>query len=328
LNQRKGIAVLIVLLLLAVSYWVYNEYFTEKESVLEASGTIEATTIDLNAKIYGTIKSFPISEGDTVQAGQLIAEISRNDLLAQKERDALGVKAAEAQLEDLAAGPRLQEIKQAISSLEAARSIYEKSTNDLDRVEQLHAQGAISLEEVEQARLNQELQKKQLEIAESKLKLLESGNRPQSIATAAAELERSRAVLKTSEALVEDLKIYSPLKGTISNKNYEEGEYVSIGASLAAVADLEHLWIKVYIPTDDLPAVKLGQIAQLTVSGSERVFAGTVEEIASQGEFTPKTIQTKKERTNVVFAVKLTVANEDGILKPGMPADLVFDRGN
>ncbi|MGI5922288.1 MAG: HlyD family efflux transporter periplasmic adaptor subunit, partial [Syntrophomonadaceae bacterium] len=80
-----------------------------------------------------------------------------------------------------------------------------------------------------------------------------------------------------------------------------------------------------YIPTDDLPAIKMGQKVRFTVSGDKTQYTGTVTYIASQGEFTPKTIQTKKERANVVFAVKIAVNNQDGVLKPGMPADIVFN---
>ncbi|MCR4400652.1 MAG: HlyD family efflux transporter periplasmic adaptor subunit, partial [Syntrophomonadaceae bacterium] len=90
---------------------------------------------------------------------------------------------------------------------------------------------------------------------------------------------------------------------------------------------LRDLWIKVYIPTDDLPRVRLGQAVRFSVSGGERDYAGTVVEIANRGEFTPKTIQTKKERTNVVFAVKIRVDEGHGVVKPGMPADVVFDGG-
>ena len=133
-------------------------------------------------------------------------------------------------------------------------------------------------------------------------------------------------MLKATEAMISDLQIRCPMTGTVVQKNYEPGEYVMPGASVLTVADLQNLWIKVYIPTDDLPAVKLNQKVKFTVSGDSRTFTGTVSEIASKGEFTPKTIQTKKERTNVVFGVKIRVDDADGLLKPGMPADVTITR--
>ena len=100
-----------------------------------------------------------------------------------------------------------------------------------------------------------------------------------------------------------------------------------MGGSLATIADLKRLWIKVYIPTDDLPAVKLGQKVYFTVSGDNNQHMGTVSYISSQGEFTPKTIQTRDERVKLMFAVKISLANEEEKLRPGMPADAVIFTG-
>ena len=101
---------------------------------------------------------------------------------------------------------------------------------------------------------------------------------------------------------------------------------MQMGSSLGTIADLSHMWIKVYIPTDDLPGIKLGQKVHFTVSGDNHRYSGIVSHIASKGEFTPKTIQTPKERANVVFAVKISFTNKNGALKIGMPADVVFDQ--
>lgn len=324
MKAKKGIAAALILALSLSAYWVYQKYFANADKSLQASGTIEATSVDLTAKVNGSIKALNIKEGDSVKSGQLVAELLRNDLAAQKERDALGVLAAEAKLDDLVSGARAQEIKEAAANVNIARSNYDKAGKDLERAEALFKEGAVAEESLEQARLNAELKKNLLAGSEAKLSLLESGSRSAQITAARAELERSKAILKASEALVNDLQVVSPINGIVLSKNYEPGEYVAMGAALATVADLNNLWIKVYIPTDDLPQVKLGQKVEVAVSGSNHIFSGAVSEIASRGEFTPKNIQTKKERTNVVFAVKITVENRNGILKPGMPADVTF----
>ena len=324
LKINKLVVIVLILVLSLTAYWVYREYFADDKAVLQATGTIEATSVDLNAKVNGSIKSISIKEGSVVKSKQLVAELVRNDLAAQKERDALGVIAAEAKLADLVSGARSQEIKEAVANVNIAKSNYDKAVKDLERAETLFTGGAVSQESLDQAKLNADHKKNLLDGSEAKLSLLESGSRSGVISGAQAELDRSKAVLKASEALLEDLKVFSPIDGIVLSKNYETGEYVSMGASLATVADLDDLWIKVYIPTDDLPKIKLGQQVDISVSGSEQIFAGKVSEISSRGEFTPKTIQTKKERTNVVFAVKITVNNHDGVLKPGMPADVIF----
>lgn len=311
---------LIFIVIYAVGRWV----LPSEDTALQASGTIEATSVDIKARLYGTLIEIPVSEGSTVKKGQLLVKMNRSDLLAQEQRDQQGVLAAQAQLQDLLAGSRTEEIKAAAAAVEIASTNLEKASSDLLRSQQLLAAGAISSEEYESLETAHKNLASQLEAAQAQLSLLEAGARPQQITLATAEVERSKAVLQATRAALLDLELLSPVEGILSEKNYEPGEFVQAGALLATVTDMSHPWVKVYIPTDDLPGVKLGQKATVTVSGSEQIFTGEVVYIASRGEYTPKTIQTKKERTNVVYAVKVAVENPEGILKPGMPADVVF----
>lgn len=327
MKKNSGILLISMLLLLgAASYWVYIKYFHQAGSLIQASGTIEATTVDLTAKSAGTIKMLAFQEGSTVQKNILLAELSRSDLTAQQARDALAVQAAQANLEDLQSGSRAQEIKAAQANLNIAQINLDQAILDLARADQLYQGGALSQQAWEQAQSNTQLKQNQLEVAQANLELLQAGSRPAKIAAAATEVERTQAVLQATQSLLDDLKLYCPMGGTVLTRNYEPGEYVAAGVSLASIADLEHLWVKVYIPTDDLPAVQLGEPVQFTVSGDATQYTGTVSHIASQGEFTPKTIQTKQERTNVVYEVKISIDNASGALKPGMPADVVFER--
>jgi len=330
LKEKAKLAPLVLLLVLlsGASYWAYIKYFPAAVDSIQATGTIEATTVNLTLKAAGTIKFLSFQEGDLVKKDQPLGELTRNDLLAQRERDALGVTVAEAKLNDLVSGARAEEIKGAAANLNIAQINLDKANLDLERLEKLFQEGAISQQELDQARVNANLRKNQLDAAQAGLNLIQEGTRPAQVSGAAAEVERAKAVLKATETLLDDLKIYSPIEGTILSRNYEPGEYVAMGSSLATIADLNRLWITVYIPTDDLPTVKLGQKVYFTVSGDSTQYLGTVSNIASKGEFTPKTIQTKQERTNVVFAIKITVDdNVNFALKPGMPADVVFDRG-
>ncbi len=327
MNKNRLFPVLIVLTLLAAGgYWVYVKYFAATTSAIQASGTIEATTIDVTAKNSGTIAALDIKEGDLVKKDQLLVVLSRSDLAAQRERDAMAVAAAQANLDDLISGSRSQEIKASAAAVNIAQINRDKAQTDYERAQQLAQAGGISQSELETAKVNLDLKQNQLDAAQAQLALLEEGSRPDKISAAEAEVERTKAVLKATDAVLDDLSIKSPLEGTVLSRNYEIGEYAVAGSSLATIADLQNLTIKVYIPTDDLPAIKLGQTVHFTVSGSDTQFEGKVSNIASQGEFTPKSIQTKQERANVVFAVKIAVSNPDAILKPGMPADVTFDR--
>lgn len=324
--KKKVMAALLVALLAAGSWRAYDWYVKgNRPSGLQATGTIEATQVELRAKLPGTLQNISLAAGDKVKKDQLIAVLDRKDLAAQKERDALGVLKARAQLDDLTSGARAEEIEAAQIAVDTARTNYEKAQKDYDRAKTLFQSKVIPDSDMEKADTALKQSINQLAAAKNQLSLLSAGSRPDQIAAAKAAAEQGAAVLKASESLLEDTKIICPLDGTVLSKNVEQGEYIQAGASVATVADLSDMWIKVYIPTDDLPKIRLGQQVKFTVSGDSAEYTGSVEEIAGQGEFTPKTIQTKKERANIVYAVKIKVNNENGILKPGMPADVTFN---
>lgn len=323
--KKKVVALLILILVAAGSYYGCNRYRNGSSGGIQVSGTIEATEVNLTARMPGTLEFVSVKAGDAVKKGQVVSRLIRNDLLAQKDRDALGVQKAGAQLDDLTSGAREQEIAEVRAAANTARVNYERANTDYGRAAQLEQGGAISQADFEKAETALQIAKSQLDSAKARLDLLESGSRPDQVEAARIELERSRTVLQATESLLDDTNIASPIDGTVVTRNFEPGEYVSTGAAVVTVADLKDLWIKVYISTDDLPAIKLDQEVGFTVSGTPEIFKGTVMEIASQGEFTPKMIQTKQERTNTVYAVKIKIDNTSGVFKPGMPADVTIN---
>jgi HlyD family secretion protein len=318
------IIAVLVLLLAGGGWWIWRAYYTGKTGAIEATGTIEGTDVNLSAKNSGTIQALSVDEGDAVKQGQVVAVLSRNDLVAQRDQAALAVTTAQANLDDLVSGARVQEIAEDQANVNIAQANYNKAVDDLTRYQPLYQSGAVSKEVLDQSQTAVEVDRGQLDAAQAALSLLQAGSRPDAIAAAQDEVKQSEAVLQSAQAVLNDLSVTSPINGTVLTKNYEQGEFVQMGAPIVTLVNLNDLWIRVYIPTDQLPSIKLGQQASFTVSGLPRAFTGTVEEINSQGEFTLKTIQTEEERANVVFGVKIRIDNEGGVLKPGMPADVSF----
>jgi len=163
--------------------------------------------------------------------------------------------------------------------------------------------------------------------AEANLRLARAGK--EMIAQRRADLAAARAQQRQAEASLqylltqrENLVISSPLDGVVISKLASEGEIVGAGAPILILADLRTVWIRLYVPLPRLGEIKTGQRAEVTTDALPgRTFTGTVTEIAQQAEFTPRNIQTREERVKLVFAVKITLPNPDGVLKPGMPAD-------
>jgi len=129
--------------------------------------------------------------------------------------------------------------------------------------------------------------------------------------------------MNTSEERLKDTTLYAPISGVVLRKNVELGEILSAGTPVFTIGDLENPWVKVYVKEDKLGQVKLGHKADVRVdSFKNKTYEGTVTFISSEAEFTPKNVQTEEERVKLVFGVKVKVKNENGELKPGMPADV------
>ena len=161
--------------------------------------------------------------------------------------------------------------------------------------------------------------------ARERLALVEAGPRPGQVDTARAQLAQAEAALVQARARLADTRIEAPMDGVVLRKNLERGATAAPGSAIVTLVDPSDLWLRAYIAETDLGRVKIGQNARVTVDAFPgQPFEGRVTEVASAAEFTPRNVQTQKERVTLVFRVKVAIANPDGRLKPGMPADAVI----
>ncbi|VBB06354.1 rnd efflux pump membrane fusion protein barrel-sandwich domain [Lucifera butyrica] len=299
--------------------------FAPKEKGITATGTIEVTRADITAKVSGYIQHMSFQAGDRVKNGQVMLTIDRPDLKAQLLRDEAALAKARAQLDDLVKGSRSQEKEEAAASLTSARAVYEKAKLDWDRYRMLYAHNAISAQQLDAAQSAYEVAHSSLQTAESQQSLVNEGNRADVIEAQKLEVARSKAIVAASRTQVDDTTVHSPLNGLILTKNFENGEYVNAGVPIATVGDMSDAWVKIYVASSQLGLLKIGQPAIVKIdSFPDRKFQGEIKEISQNAEFTPRQSITERERANLVFAVKVKIDNRDGLLKPGMPADVVL----
>jgi len=162
-------------------------------------------------------------------------------------------------------------------------------------------------------------------VAQAQLAALKAGPSEEQVAVARAQVEQAEAALATLEVQLDKTVIYVPLDGTVVERVAHVGELATPGATLLTVANLDEVTLTVYVPEKDLGRVQLGQAVDVTVDAYPgRTFRGQVIHIATEAEFTPKNVQTKEERVNMVFAVKVRIPNPDHALNPGIPADAVL----
>lgn len=157
---------------------------------------------------------------------------------------------------------------------------------------------------------------------EKALQLLLEGSRPEEVAAATQRLKEAQAAVRAARDLLDKGELRAPAAGVVTRRSAEIGERVTAGAPILTTADLRRPWVNIYVEETSLTALRLGQPARVSADGLATPLEGKITFIASEAEFTPKFIQTKTERTNLVFRTEVTIDNSAGKLHPGMPADV------
>ncbi|MEN6450958.1 MAG: efflux RND transporter periplasmic adaptor subunit [Thermoguttaceae bacterium] len=289
---------------------------------------------------------------DAAQAAldELKAGSRAEDIAAAK---AAWEKAAHA-LADLEAGSRPQEIAAAEAALAAAEANVKRLDADFRRATTLFQRRTISAEEFDAARDAFTVAVERQKQAREQLKLVQEGSRKEQIEQARsaaaqakaqydvvkagpriedkrqgeARLKQAQAALQLAQTQYSYATIYAPLTGVVLSKNIEPGEYVAPGTAVVTVGDIVHVWLRAYVEEADKGRVKWGQRAWVTTDTEPgKRYEGKVSFISSEAEFTPKNVQTQKERVKLVYRIKIDIYNPHMELKPGMPADAVIEAG-
>jgi HlyD family secretion protein len=371
-GKLAATAALVLLAGLAATWTVHR--LPGQDRSVSVTGTIEALQVDVSAKIAGRIVERTVREGQPVERGQLLVRLGDQELAAEVRRAEAAVRTAEAQLKDLQAGARReeieeaearaaraqaqladllagsrqQEIEQARAAVRNATAVREWSARELARTRELYARDLVAFQEVDRARnaydvaaaneasarerlalLEAGARKDEIEAARAELRaskervrLLRAGPRPDAVVAAQAQVAEARAALALGQARRAEMRIQSPLTGLVLRKNLEVGEMANPGVSILTLMDPRDMWLRAYVSETEVGRIRIGQQALITVDAFPgRTFAGAISEIASEAEFTPKNVQTKKERVNLVFRVKIAIRDAEGVLKPGLPAD-------
>lgn len=292
---------------------------------IDASGTIEATNVTISSKLSGEIMKMIANEGDNVKDGDTLLVVD-NELLEIQLRQAVAAKdAVEAQLNLLKSGTRKEDIAQVEEAVKQAEINNELAENDFDRMSKLFGTKSITKKQYEDAAARFKLTQAQLNAVKENLHKVRNFARPEELKQAEANLNRAAASVELLEKNIRDSYVTSPITGIVVKSYVEKGETVSPMSSLFKVSDLRNVDLVIYVSEEELGYVKPGQKASVSIDAyPDKTYEGKITYISPEAEFTPKNIQTKDERTKLVFAVKIKINNPDLELKPGMPADAVI----
>ncbi len=331
---------------------VVNVLVDEGEAVEKAQVLAELDRSEFEARYEQATASLEASIKNLDRL-ELVLEISQKTLPAEVERAEASVEALKAQLRELETGYRTQDIEQARLAYMKAKMTMEEARKDKDRYDSLFSERIISEKERDVADLRFETTAKEYERAKENYDLVKEGFRKETIQTARARLAEGEAILnqarsnlkkidaakrdveaakaqvqaaRASLQLAETQLMYTelkaPFKGIITSRNVEPGEVVVPGREILSLSDLSSVDLKIFVGEMEIGKVKPGQDVEVKVdSFPHKVYRGKVAFISPEGEFTPKIIQTHKERVKLVYLVKVAIPNPDLELKSGMPAD-------
>lgn len=278
-----------------------------KNNDYDASGIFEATEVMVSAQGNGLLMSFLVDEGQHVEAGQPLGYIDTVQLHLKKVQLKANMTAVES---------RHYNVSRQIASI---RQQITTQRNEEKRYENLVRDKAANQKQLDDIRAQIALLEKQLAAQTETLQ-----NNNQSLSGESSGLEAQIAQIDDQ---IQKCIITSPIQGTVLTKYAERGELATPGKALFKAADMEHLKLRVYVTADQLTTLKLGQKVRVYADmgkADRKEYTGQIVWIADQAEFTPKTIQTRDERANLVYAVKVAVAN-DGYIKKGMYGDIKID---
>ena len=322
--RRILFILLAVILATAAAAYFYPKWFGKKPAgnVLKLSGNIEAHESLVSFKVQGRVADLPVDEGMAVKTGDLIARLDSKDYRQQVDVDRATVRVRKQQLALGLAGSRSQDIEAARQSVIDAQADLDQKTRDYERYEELYKKDEIAGQVRDQAHAAMTRAKASYHRAQEVLNKLEQGTRKEELAVDRANLHHAQESLDLSQIRLGYTVLRAPFSGVVLVRQAELGEVVSPGTPIVTLADLAHVWLRVYLPETALGKVRWGQEVEVrTDTFPGRVYHGRVAMIASNAEFTPKTVQTQEERVTLVYRVKIDIDNPHYELKPGMPAD-------
>ena len=291
-----------------------------KNGNFDASGTFETDEVIVSSELSGKILRFDIDEGQVIPRDSIIGIVDAANISLQKEQVEANIRALAEKTSDVTPQVRLLQNQLNVQQSQLNNLLHEKT-----RIENLLRQDAATGKQLDDINAQIDVARKSLAVTQQEINVRRSNIATQNRSI----MSEGQPLQKRVEQLEDQIKranIINPIQGTILTKYAEAGEITSAGKALYKIADLSTMTLRAYITGTQLSQVKLGQAVTVKVDDGKdayRELPGTITWISDKAEFTPKTIQTKEERANLVYAVKIKVRN-DGYLKIGMYGEVLF----
>lgn len=313
---------LILAAVITLAYGAVSGCGSDHDGAIESSGILEAVEVNVASKVSGQLLRLNIREGDIVEKGDTIALIDNETQQLILQQMQAGVDLADAQYRLLLNGARSEDLNSAEEIVRQTESSFQTAKSDFDRIKELFSTNSVSKKQYEDSESRVIITQAQFNSAKQNLQKLHRFARPEDLSAAKARVDQAKAQMNLTKKQIIDSYIIAPVSGTITYKPVEEGELIGTGTIIARISRLEKVELMIYVNETELGKVKLGSHADVVIDTyPDKNYSATVIYVSPVAEFTPRNVQTKDERTKLVFGVKLEVENANGELKSGMPAD-------
>lgn len=299
--------VIVIVAIAVIAALLYYRHLRQPQEIV-LSGTLEARTVNVGSLVGGRVTKTLVDEGVRVAAGQLLVTLETETIDRQLSEQRAAIAAANAVLAKAIAGPRPEEIAKAAATA---------SNDEVDRRrwELLYRYGIVAKETAEDAATKAKTSAEDLRIAQK-------GTRKEDIDAARAEVEAQERKLDTLMKQRAETNVVTPVSGVVQSFGLRAGDIVAPNQTVAEILESSQLWVRVYVPETELGLVAVGQAVRVLIDTfPKETFAGHVASVSSQGEYTPRNVQTRAQRAEQVFAVKVLV-DPNPKLKAGMAASV------
>ncbi len=330
MERASGSALRILMIMIAISalaglgFFYFLEHKSNSNDII-LHGNVDIRQVDLGFRVNGRVQEMKFEEGDKIKKGDIIATLDKTPFILEENNLRALLDVASANLTKLNTGNRPQEIQEAKASVNEKQIAYDNAQKALERQSDLVKKNFASKQEYDDAYARAKEAQAQLKTAQEALKLSQEGFRKEDIAAGLSQLDAAKSQLAIAQNNLNDTDLIAPNDGIILTRIREPGSIVPNGIPVYTLSLINPVWIRAYTSETDLGRLKLGMKALIyTDSQPHNPFQGQIGFISPIAEFTPKNVETKELRTDLVYRLRVIVDDKEGQLRQGMPVTVVI----
>ena len=315
---KRIIVILVVLACAAGGIWWLYDGKRPPSDLLTLYGNVDIRQVDVGFRVGGRVTELFKEEGDAVKTGERLARLDAKPYEEVFDQAAAQLSMQEIELRKMVAGYRTEDIEQARATLSGAQAVYANAASNLRRVERL--QNAVSQQSLDEARASYGDALSRRNAAREQLQLMESGYRSEDVERQKAAVEAARAELARATTNLQDTELFAPQDGVVLTRVHEIGAVVQGGQTVYTVTLNNPVWIRAYVTQPNLGNIRPGQEVLLSIDATpDKTYRGRIGFISPTAEFTPKTVETKEVRNDLVFRFRVIADDPDNVMRQGMP---------